>query len=93
MKINVKINTKNASKIKNCKAFVSLNIDDVFAISGIKLMEGSNGAWLSFPSYKMGNDYKDYVYPLTSNYRKALTEKVLKAYNETVNEDEEIPFE
>ena len=39
----------------SCKATASVNIYGVFAVRGIKIMEGSKGLFISMPSYKAGN--------------------------------------
>lgn len=94
MKVTVKINTKNAHKIPNCKAFVSITLDNALSISGVKLMDGKNGLFLSYPSYKSGDKYHDYIYPLTKEAREGLTKKVIEEYNKTaVTDTEASPFE
>ena len=63
-----------------CRATVSLNINGCFAVRGVKLMEGSNGLFVSMPSYKVGNEYKDICFPCTKESRADFDKAVLTAY-------------
>lgn len=49
------------------KGTASVNINGAFAIRGVKIIEGTNGLFVSMPSYKVGNDYKDICFPITRN--------------------------
>ena len=52
------------------KGTASVNINGAFAIRGVKIIEGSNGLFVSIPSYKVGNEYKDICFPITPECRK-----------------------
>ena len=56
------------------KGTASVNINGAFAIRGVKIIEGSNGLFVSMPSYKAGNEYKDICFPITQECRKQLHE-------------------
>lgn len=76
------------------KATATVNINDTFAIRGIKLMEGSKGLFVSMPSYKAGNgEYKDICFPCTAEARKEFNQAVLNAYEQalTVNQKQDAP--
>lgn len=94
MKVEVKINTNGADKLKGCKAFVSLTLDDAIVITGVKLMKGKS-YWLAFPSFKgKDGEWHDLIYPLSKEGREALTKKVVKAYEDTpVESADSVPFE
>jgi stage V sporulation protein G len=63
------------------RATATVNINDAFAIRGIKLMEGSKGLFVSMPSYKAGNgEYKDICFPCTAEARKEFDKAVVGAY-------------
>ena len=67
------------------RATATVNINNAFAIRGIKLMEGSKGLFVSMPSYKAGNgEYKDICFPCTSESRKEFDQAVLNAYEQTL---------
>jgi stage V sporulation protein G len=63
------------------RATATVNINDAFAIRGIKLMEGSKGLFVSMPCYKAGNgEYKDICFPCTAEARKEFDKAVVGAY-------------
>ncbi len=66
------------------KGTASVNINGAFAVRGIKIMEGSNGLFVSMPSYKSGDGYKDICFPVTSECRKQLNDAVLQAYEQAI---------
>jgi len=67
------------------RATATVNINDAFAIRGVKLMEGSKGLFVSMPSYKAGNgEYKDICFPCTSEARKEFDKAVIGAYEQAL---------
>lgn len=66
------------------KGTASVNINGAFAVRGIKIIEGSNGLFVSMPSYKAGNEYKDICFPITQECRKQLNDAVLGAYEQAL---------
>ena len=63
------------------KAFASVTINGAFAVNDLKVVEGKNGLFVSMPSKKVGEDYKDIFHPITKEARDELLEAVLEAYN------------
>ena len=59
------------------KGFASVNIDEQFAVKGIRIVEGENGPFLSMPSRKVGENYEDMCFPVTKECREKLNEAVL----------------
>ncbi len=67
------------------RANVSLNINGCFAVYGIKVVEGSNGLFVSMPSYKTaGGEYREYCYAFTTEAREQLHKAVFDAYKQAV---------
>ena len=65
----------------NTKAFASLTIEDSICITGLKLVEGKSGLFVSFPQYKnKEGEYKDIVFPVTKEFREKLTKLVVGEY-------------
>lgn len=62
------------------KASATVNINGQFAIRGLKIMEGTKGLFVSMPSYKVGNEYKDICFPCTKESRADFDKAVLTAY-------------
>ena len=68
----------------SCRASASVNLNGSFAIRGLKVMEGTNGLFVSMPSYRTGNgEYKDICFPCTKEARSQLNEAVLHAYHQS----------
>lgn len=68
-------------------ANMNITLDDCLAVNGIKVVEGSEGRFISFPqtSYKdkHGNtQYKNIVFPCTKEARAALDRVLMKKYKE-----------
>jgi len=69
---------------ESIKGTVSININGAFAIRGVKIIEGSNGLFISMPSYKAGNEYRDICFPITPECRKQLNDAVIGAYEQAL---------
>ena len=82
------------------KAFFDLLTEDGFTIKGFKLVEGTNGLFVGFPSQK-GNDdeYHDTVWA-EKEVKAMVTDIALKEYESSTEQeqsppvmaDEDIPF-
>jgi len=65
----------------NTKAFAAVNIDGMFAISGISVIEGQNGLFASMPQAKDNKGaYRDIAFPVTREGRQVLNEAVIAEY-------------
>lgn len=71
---------------ESIKATASVNIGGAFAIRGVKVVEGSKGLFVSMPSMKVGNEYKDICFPITAESRDDLNKAVLEAYEQAVTQ-------
>ena len=74
---------------ESIKGTASVNINGAFAIRGVKIIEGSNGLFVSMPSYKAGNEYKDICFPITQECRKQLHEAVIGAYEPAISQGQD----
>ena len=63
------------------KGLVNVTFDGVFVVSGIKIIEGSNGYFLGMPSRKtVTSEYKDVCFPISKDFRKEMEIVVLAEY-------------
>ncbi|MFI3326851.1 MAG: SpoVG family protein [Clostridia bacterium] len=68
-------------EIQNLKAFVSVVIENKIVITGIKIIQGKKGLFLSMPSYKnKDGEYKDYCFVIDKDERKKLEDLIFKKY-------------
>lgn len=70
------------------RAAASVNLNGCFAIRGVKVMEGPKGLFVSMPSHKSGDEYKDICFPCTKEARNALHEAVLNAYEQALHQNQ-----
>ena len=84
MDIQVKISVlaNNESRVK---AMASITFDNVFVVTGIKVVEGQNGIFISMPQRKTASgEYKDVCFPLSGDFRKVISGEIIDAYNKEV---------
>ncbi len=91
----MKIDRMNRGDWGKIKAFFDLITTDGFTIKGFKLIEGTNGMFVSFPSQKGKDDeYYDTVWA-DKDVKDQLNKLAIEAYNgeqQPSTLDERIPF-
>lgn len=66
----------------NLRAFASIDLGGVFAVTNLRVLEGKNGAFVSMPQTKGKDDkYYDICFPTTKEMRQAITDAVLEEYS------------
>ena len=66
------------------KAYVTVTFDDCFVVHNVKVISGKHGAFIAMPSRKTKTgEYKDVAHPINSEFRTSLQEKILKAYEDS----------
>lgn len=72
------------------KAFVDIVVDDAILIKGCRVMNGRNGLFVSMPR-EQSRDQKwyDTVRCLTPEIREELTEVIMAAYREDLDEEDD----
>lgn len=69
----------------NLLAFASVTVGDIFAVHGIRVMDGENGKFAAMPSMKdKDGEYRNICHPITGDFRKQLNAAVLDAYAEAM---------
>lgn len=67
------------------RAYASVTIDGCFGVRGIKIVEGGkDGLFVSMPSRKTQDGYKDVCFPVTAEFRNELHHAVMDAYHQTL---------
>lgn len=67
------------------RAYASVDIDQCFAVQGIKVVEGGeNGLFVSMPSRKTQDGYREICFPVTAEFREQLHGAVLNAYQQVI---------
>ena len=73
---------KYDKKGNNLKAFANVTLDDQLVLTGIKVVMGNKGLFISMPSnYSESEDkYFDIFFPITADFREELQDAVIDAY-------------
>ena len=67
------------------RAYASATIDGCFAVRGIKIVEGGrDGLFVSMPSRKTVDGYKEVCFPVTAEFREQLHKAVMDAYQQAI---------
>ena len=89
---NVSVYTMNDSNSKTV-ALATVTISDCLVLTGLKIVSGKKGMFVSMPQRKLskpdknGNEYADIFFPVTHGFREELNDAVLDAYDEKVDEE------
>lgn len=79
--ITLKVIDKNG-----LKAICSVNFDDLLVVHKIRLIEGKEGMFLSFPARVIGDgDFLDIVHPIDSEFRSQITDAIVAKYEEELS--------
>ena len=80
-KLDVDVRVYPSKEDGNLLAFANVTLGGCFAVKGVKIMEGENGAFVAMPDRKDGKgEYHDICFPTTSEMRQALHSAVLGEY-------------
>ena len=72
------------------KAIVSLLIEGVFLVRGVRLVEGKNGLFVSMPSRKTAEgEYADICFPIDNDVRLRILDTVIAAYEKALSEQDD----
>ena len=73
------------------KAIVSITFDNEFVVHDIKVIEGQNGLFIAMPSRKTPDgEFKDIAHPINTDTREKIQSSILKAYQVSVEEEENV---
>lgn len=87
---NVSVYTLNDSNSKTV-ALATVTIADCLVLTGLRIVEGKKGMFVSMPQRKLskpdknGNEYADIFFPVTKDFREALNEAILDVYEKKID--------
>lgn len=90
---NVSVYTLNDSNSKTV-ALATVTIADCLVLTGLKIVKGKKGMFVSMPQRKLskpdknGNEYADIFFPVTHDFREEIDDAVLDAYDDKIFEEE-----
>lgn len=62
------------------KAYATMVIDDCFIIRDLKIIEGDNGVFVSMPSRRRKDGFRDIVHPLNSDTRSLVENAIIEEF-------------
>ena len=74
------ITFKNINSVGKIKAIVSIVIDEMIAIEGIKIIEDSRGIFLGMPRRKENDTLVDIIHPISKEGRRILENTIINEY-------------
>lgn len=75
------------SQENSIRGYASATIDGCLGIRGIKIVEGGEyGLFVSMPSRKTTEGYKDICFPVTAEFREQLHQTILNAYHQALEQ-------
>lgn len=89
---NVSIYTLNDANSKTV-ALATVTISDCLVLTGLKIVKGKKGMFVSMPQRKLskpdknGNEYADIFFPVTHDFREELNNAILDEYDKKVDEE------
>lgn len=90
----VKVFPVQVKEGSNLRAFASIDLGGVFAVTNLRVLEGAHGTFVSMPQTKGKDDkYHDICFPTTKEMRQAITDAVLGEYSKSRDAVMEKPAE
>lgn len=92
---NVSVYTLNDSNSKTV-AFATVTIADCLVLTGLKIVSGRKGMFVSMPQRKLskpdknGNEYADIFFPVTHDFREELNNAILDEYDKKIDEEKNV---
>ena len=89
---NISVYTLNDSNSKTV-ALATVTISDCLVLTGLKIVKGKKGMFVSMPQRKLskpdknGNEYADIFFPVTHDFREELNNAILDEYDKKVYEE------
>ena len=72
------------------KAYATMVFDDCFIIRDLKIIEGDNGLFVSMPSRRRKDGFRDIVHPLNSDTRKEVEDAIVLEFKRSAEAAETV---
>jgi len=84
-KLDVRIYPLKGQPDNSTKAFASITFDDMVAIKGIRVVDGTKGLFVTMPQSKDNEgNYHDIAFPVNGDLRKAMSKAILDEFKEVM---------
>lgn len=82
----VRINKTNGDT--SLKAFASVTFGGAFVVHGVRVIDGKNGLFVTMPSRKVGDGFKDVAHPVSKEFKETLDAAVLAEFEKAQADSE-----
>jgi len=65
------------------KAYATMVFDDCFIVRDLKIIEGDKGPFVSMPSRRKKDGFRDIVHPLNSETRSMIENSIIEEFNKS----------
>jgi len=86
--IRASVSWLNPNDDESVRAKASLTSGGAFAIHGIRVINSAKGDFVSMPSYKGNDGYKDIFHAVTADARQQMNDAVMQAYEQKLADQE-----
>lgn len=89
---NIFVYTLNDANSKTV-ALATVTISDCLVLTGLRIVKGKKGLFVSMPQRKRskpdkdGNEYADIFFPITNDFREEFNNAILDEYDKKVDEE------
>lgn len=89
---NISVYNLNDTNSKTV-ALATVTIADCLVLTGLRIVKGKNGMFVSMPQRKLskpdknGNEYADIFFPVTHDFREELNNAILDEYDKKIDEE------
>ena len=78
----VKVTKFDEEEGKKVLGVASITFDDVFALHGVKIIDGQKGLFIAMPATKKADgSFTDICHPINNDFRSQITAAVLDEFN------------
>ena len=83
---NIQVFPFNDSPLGNVKAIATVVLNDQFVVRGLRVMNGCNGLFVSYPfdPFCKGEEFRSLCYPMTRQLREHIENCVLEKYKASI---------
>lgn len=83
---DIKIFPFKDTGIGHIRALVNIILNDAIMIRGLRIMDGNNSLYLSYPvdPFFTGTDFRSIIVPVTREVREYIENEVIKQYHKVV---------
>ena len=75
------VSIRKVEENESLKGYATIVLDDCIAIHSIRIIEGTKGLFVAFPSQRGKNEqFYDLVHPIKQETREMITEEILKEF-------------